>query len=169
MVRQLTFISMISIKKPPTPPKILQNRGKAETDDLCVNYQKNIQSYKTGANKFSFKRDIYGNNTVKASLKSAQHHKCFLCESRISHISYGDVEHYRPKGGIRQSEASSMLTPGYYWLAYNWENLFLACQLCNQRFKKNLFPLTNPTRRATSHTHHLRKENPLFINPSTEN
>jgi hypothetical protein len=45
--------------------------------------------------------------------------------------------------------------PGYFWLAYVWANLFLACQLCNQSFKKNLFPLADPAKRARSHLHDL--------------
>ncbi len=56
--------------------------------------------------------------------------------------------------------------PGYYWLAYRWSNLFFACQLCNQRFKKNLFPLRDPARRALSHHHDLSCEEPLLIDPA---
>ena len=56
-----------------------------------------------------------------------------------------------PKGGTRQTaDEKEMKVPGYFWLAYAWQNLFLACQLCNQRFKKNLFPLENPDERAFS-------------------
>jgi hypothetical protein len=55
--------------------------------------------------------------------------------------------------------------PGYFWLAYGWENLFFACQLCNQSFKKNLFPLADPTRRARSHLDDLTAEEPILINP----
>src|SRR5262249_10499649 len=46
-------------------------------------------------------------------------------------------------------------------------NLFYACQLCNQRFKRNLFPLKDGRRRARSHTHNLAKEEPLLVDPST--
>lgn len=62
-----------------------------------------------------------------------------------------------------------MSSNGYYWLAYDWENLFLSCQICNQRFKKNLFPLENPHSRAKSHKDDLSQEIPLFINPAAEN
>ena len=60
-----------------------------------------------------------------------------------------------------------MEQPGYFWLAYVWENLFFACQLCNQTFKQNLFPLANPTkRRARSHMDDLSAEEPLLIHPA---
>jgi Mg2+ and Co2+ transporter CorA len=81
----------------------------------------------------------------------------------VTHIAYGDVEHFRPKGGYRQSADDPLGKPGYYWLAYEWSNLFFACQLCNQRFKKNLFPLQDAARRAISHNDDLNDEEILFI------
>jgi len=157
---------MISINKPEEPPKILSEKGKTEIDALCKEYELDKADYESGKKKFEFDSGIYGSKTVKNALIKAQHGKCFLCESKITHISYGDVEHFRPKGGSRQSNDEEMKVPGYYWLAYVWENLFLACQICNQRFKKNLFPLENPKDRAVSHKSDLRKEKPLFINPA---
>jgi len=59
--------------------------------------------------------------------------------------------------------------PGYYWLAYEWDNLYLACPGCNQRHKQNLFPLQNPTGRAVNHQYSIDSELPLFIDPGKEN
>lgn len=161
---------MISIKKPKEAPKILLESGKKEIDTLCEDYSKSKADYESGKLKFNFKKSIYGGATVKNALIKAQKDKCFICESKISHNSYGDVEHFRPKGGSFQSEdEKEMKVPGYYWLAYVWNNLFLSCMLCNQRFKRNLFPLENPDERAVSHESDLDKEKPLFINPETEN
>lgn len=78
------------------------------------------------------------------------------------------MEHFRPKAAYSQDSGDALHTPGYYWLAYEWNNLFLACQLCNQQFKKNLFPLANPFARATSHKEEVAKESPLFIDPSAD-
>jgi hypothetical protein len=61
-----------------------------------------------------------------------------------------------------------MHQPGYFWLAYVWENLFLACQLCNQTFKRNLFPLADPATRATSHLDDLAAETPLLLHPGDD-
>ncbi len=160
---------MISIDKPKEPPKILREKGKTEIENLCLKFLEHKADYESGAMAFKFDSGIYGSKSVKNALIKAQHGKCFLCESKITHISYGDVEHFRPKGGSRQSNEETMKVPGYYWLAYVWENLFLACQICNQRFKKNLFPLENPKDRAISHESDLNKEKTLFINPETEN
>ncbi len=98
----------------------------------------------------------------------AQRGKCAFCESQVRHIAHGDVEHYRPKGGVRQSEDGPMEQPGYFWLAYVWENLFFACQLCNQSFKKNLFPLADPDNRARSHLDDLAAEEPMLIHPADD-
>jgi uncharacterized protein (TIGR02646 family) len=151
---------MIRVNKPHDAPGILNTKGKAKR-------RAHVAAYNRGERKWEFDAKIYGHKTVKEALIKAQHDKCFLCESKITHISHGDVEHFRPKAAYRQS-ASDALHTGYYWLAYEWSNLFLACQLCNQVFKKNLFPLSNPTARATSHKKPLSKEKSLYLDPSVD-
>jgi hypothetical protein len=99
-------------------------------------------------------------------LRTAQADKCAFCESKISATGHGDVEHYRPKKAVAQKDGDAFLRPGYYWLAYDWCNLLLACAICNQTFKRNLFPLRHPRRRARSHHDDLTREKPLLIDPS---
>jgi uncharacterized protein (TIGR02646 family) len=144
----------------PAPNKLTTD-GKAESDLLKANYD-------AGERDFKFKADIYGHPQVKDSLLTLQNGKCCFCEAQINHVSYGDVEHFRPKGGWIQ-DSEPLNTPGYYWLAYDWENLFLSCQLCNQRFKKNYFPLENNVNRAKSHHDNISSEAPLFIHLTNEN
>jgi hypothetical protein len=153
---------MIQVTKPAKAPAVLVTKGKPKR-------RAHIAAYNRGARTFSFDSKIYRHNTVKEALIKAQYDKCFLCESKITHISFGDVEHFRPKAAYRQSVSDPLQKPGYYWLAYEWSNLFLACQLCNQLFKKNLFPLANPSARAISHRHKVAREKSLFIDPSVEN
>lgn len=105
---------------------------------------------------------------MKEQLRADQHDKCCYCESYFSSTSYGDVEHFRPKAGYQQDAADALHKPGYYWLAYEWSNLYFACQLCNQRFKGNQFPLADPVSRAISHQHPLAAEQPLLPDPATE-
>ena len=159
---------MIRINKPHQVPNVLAKKGKAKRRGLCSAYSRYANDYRSGAKKFKFDSAIYGHKTVKTALIEAQHGKCSFCESRITHIAYGDVEHFRPKAGYRQLSSDELGRPGYYWLAYEWDNLFLSCQLCNQRFKKNFFPLLNPLERATSHRDDFEREEPLFINPAAD-
>jgi uncharacterized protein (TIGR02646 family) len=150
---------MISIVKP-AAPAVLQTRGAAATRQLCLDYESGIRVFD------DFDHSIYAAREVKNTLRLAQHRKCAFCESIFEATGYGDVEHFRPKGGYKQRETDQLKRPGYYWLAYEWSNLFYSCQLCNQQFKRNLFPLKDGRRRARAHTHNLTKEEPLLVDPS---
>jgi hypothetical protein len=59
--------------------------------------------------------------------------------------------------------------PGYYWLAYAWENLLWACRECNAHRKNDRFPLANPRRRARSPDDDLTGERPLLVDPVSDN
>jgi uncharacterized protein (TIGR02646 family) len=159
---------MILIRRPSSVPDVLQTKGKNRRRGHSLSYTANPAAYDSGALKFKFDRDIYAHEDVKAALKAMQHDKCAFCESKVSHIAYGDVEHFRPKGGFRQHKDHALGRPGYYWLAYEWDNLLFSCQLCNQRFKKNLFPLADPAQRARNHKDPLRRESPVMVDPSKE-
>lgn len=141
-------------------PAILKLRGKGyeETEKMKVDYD-------NGERNFSFSSRIYGHKSVKETLKQLQNHKCCFCEAKINHISHGDVEHFRPKAGYNTTRSRSLTKPGYYWLAYNFSNLFLACQICNQSYKKNYFPLADETTRAHSHHDNYQREKTLIIHP----
>ena len=152
---------MIRVTKPEQAPAILRNRGQRTTEA-------DRQAFEGGERTFRFDNTVYGAKSVKNALIKAQHGKCAFCESQVRHIAHGDVEHYRPKGGVRQNGSDPLEQPGYFWLAYVWENLFFACQLCNQSFKKNLFPLADPTKRARSHLDDLTAEEPLLIHPADD-
>jgi uncharacterized protein (TIGR02646 family) len=155
---------VIQIKKPRKPPQVLQSRGKKVTKDLSDEYDADPSAYKG----WTFDREMYGANSVKTALRKAQHEKCAFCESKVSHIAYGDVEHFRPKGGYRQRPEDPLTQPGYYWLAYDWSNLLFSCQICNQRHKRNHFPLLDAGTRARSHHDQIGKERPMFIQPDAE-
>ncbi|AUX44887.1 uncharacterized protein SOCE26_063570 [Sorangium cellulosum] len=58
--------------------------------------------------------------------------------------------------------------PGYYWLAYEWDNLLFSCGICNGTHKRNLFPLGNPEKRARSRRAKLSVEEPLLVHPAQE-
>ena len=148
---------MIKIEKPSKPPKILIGKGAKENEENCATYD-------SGQRKFEFQKKIYGAQSVKNTLLHAQHGKCCYCESRVRATSYGDVEHYRPKGAVKQVKNH----PGYYWLAYDWNNLLFSCEACNRSHKGTLFPLKNPGARARSHHDDIDDEQPLFVNPGVE-
>lgn len=113
--------------------------------------------------------DIYGHVDVKTALNNLQKGICCYCESRYDVTSYGDVEHFRPKNGWKQDKDDKELhQPGYYWLAYKWENLMYACELCNRTYKRNYFPLKYPSKRFDPADKDISGEEPLLINPYEE-
>lgn len=122
-------------------------------------------AYNSGTRKFSLKNTIYGHPTVKEALIGLQHDKCCFCERKVSAGEPGHIEHYRPKGGYKQDDLSKLVKPGYYWLAYNFDNLYFSCNRCNSSYKKNYFPLADETTRAKNHTENIANEDPLIINP----
>jgi uncharacterized protein (TIGR02646 family) len=159
---------MIRMNRPPGIPAVLAGHGTAATRRLCAAYEAAAAAYGSGEATFTFDPGIYGADEVKSALRAAQHDKCCFCDSKVTHISYGDVEHFRPKAACRQRPDGPLLRPGYYWLAYEWKNLFFCCQLCNQRFKENLFPLRKPRARCRSQHDTLPAEEPLFVSPEED-
>jgi uncharacterized protein (TIGR02646 family) len=63
-------------------------------------------------------RTRYRHADIKAALVEETHGKCAYCESKLRHVTYGDVEHVTPK----------YLTPER---TFEWANLTLACDICN--------------------------------------
>lgn len=154
---------MIKVRKTMKPRKLAED-GAAKTDIHCTEYDSEPGKYRSGEKKLKIDRNIYGSKCVKETLKQSQFSKCCYCESRFSNTSSGHVEHFRPKRGARQSGGDSMEYPGYYWLAYAWENLYYSCEICNRK-KGNLFPLVDNSKRARDHHYNIDLEQPLLIDP----
>jgi len=157
---------VVKLDKTGTPiPDALQpgNKGDIATRQLMADYD-------AGIREFEFDPNIYGHSSVKSALVGLQHGKCCFCESPFRHISPGDVEHFRPKAGFFILTGNAISKPGYYWLAYNFSNLYLSCEICNRTFKRNYFPLAYEANRVRSHHHHtdLPNESPLLIQPEED-
>jgi hypothetical protein len=67
--------------------------------------------------------------SAKAKLRIDTVKKCAYCEAPTSVVAHGDVEHFRPKSV-------------YWWLAYCFDNYLFSCQICNQLFKSDAFPIS---------------------------
>ena len=130
--------------------------------------------------------DLYkGQKAVYFDLHSNFYGKCAYCESLVAHSQPGDVEHYRPKGRITDSnnkvvmitkpDGTQIPHPGYYWLAYHHLNLLPSCTDCNRPSNANSggtligkwdqFPVKGTNAVDPGDEVH---EEPLLINPLTE-
>jgi uncharacterized protein (TIGR02646 family) len=99
------------------------------------------------------------------------HDKCAYCESKMTDVSAGTVDHYRPKGRVavkKDSKVSVVRARGYYWLAYDWRNLLPVCERCNSGGGKNdQFPTAKPLADDPKLDPDAldAREKPLLLNP----
>ena len=131
--------------------------------------QRLIDAMEAGEVLPAFQNTIYGHTIVKEQLIRDQHDKCAYCErADVTANFHGDVEHLRPKAGWIQKAGDALSSSGYYWLAYDWNNLLFSCQHCNQTHKKNHFPLRVPKKRSLSPDEDVARERPILVDPTRE-
>jgi hypothetical protein len=131
-----------------------------------------------GGSPFVIKEDLYKRR--RDELFDLYHRKCAYCEGKFRLGELGDVEHFRPKGGVRNADNSIVYVavagqqekhPGYYWLAYEPTNLFPSCSLCNRMAlgggKGERFPVEGTTRAMKPGEE--KKEKPLLLHPLDDN
>lgn len=78
----------------------------------------------------------YKHHLNKKALNDSSYGKCMYCESKVTHIDYGDVEHIKPKAAGLFPE-----------LEFAWENLGFSCAVCNTTKSNKYFneaPFVNP-------------------------
>ncbi|MCW3465889.1 AAA family ATPase [Chitinophaga nivalis] len=104
---------------------------------------------------------------IKPDLAAAFHHKCAYCEQRLYQPHQGEIDYFRPRSGVAGNK--EYLKDHYWWLAYNWDNLYLSCSTCN-RVKGNQFPLSEEASRAPigDTSFGLWNEATLLIDPCRE-
>ena len=71
-----------------------------------------------GEDPTSTQKGRYRHPQIKRQLLLETEEKCAYCESKMRHITYGDIEHVIPKS--KKPE-----------LSFVWENLTMACDVCN--------------------------------------
>jgi uncharacterized protein (TIGR02646 family) len=170
------------VRSGPVPKSLLRQQEPGEALELAIAAYTDF--FNNGAvlsqNEKVFKFTKYSEADVKEALHKIFHEKCAYCESKVIHSTNLDVEHYRPKGRVQQDREDRRGLHGYYWLAWDWNNLFPACPKCNRWFKykmqdgseetlgkKNEFPLVDDSKRVTRHNDHdkLERETPLLLDP----
>ncbi len=166
---------MISIERPQAPDFLNDPKEIWVKETIkAIEYYSSIPPKNT-----AFKFKAYNNERLKDELKKI-FTKCAYCESKYESVYDGDVEHFRPKGSIVEKNPR---TPGYYWLANEWNNLLLSCQHCNQKRKhvikankiplgkQDQFPLSDESTRVSSptNTQNIEFEKRLLLNPCLEN
>ena len=106
-------------------------------------------------------KPLWTADSVKNKLYDQHNWKCCYCEQKREKKRDSDIEHFRPK-----TEIDGEGKPGYWWLAYAWDNLFISCKNCNQAYKKTQFPLLDSNRGTFSTG--ISTEKPVLIDPVKE-
>lgn len=137
---------MRKIKKAPKP-QVLIDHAKEWTTEYCACLNAGNKPSDTVANR-------YNHPEIKSALEKETHEKCAYCESKIKHISYGDIEHILPKNKNARPD-----------LYVEWTNLTLSCEQCNRSGKRIYYdpqlPLVNPY--ADVPEEYLRDIGPLVM------
>lgn len=115
-------------------------------DDLFHFFQKKMQIWKS----------------VRSELEEMFHRKCCYCETRFGPGALSDVMHHRPKAGVKEQDGR--FPYHYSWLAFDWSNLLVSCQICN-RGKQGKFPIDGVRSPVGAVGYELFKENPRLIDP----
>ncbi len=176
---------MIRVRRGPAPDSLdgPDSSGGRETQRAVDKY---VALRNSGGDTSTFKYTfrIYSEKDVKAALNELFHLKCAYCESRFGGTQPMDVEHFRPKGMVLETDNNGQereLKPGYYWLAAGWENLLPSCIDCNRerwqeiqgqddpekQGKANHFPLAAGSNHQREHDQ-AADETPLLLNPCDE-
>ncbi len=131
---------MISVNRT-APPKNLTRHAQRWKDELLAAIEQHQQGGKKPSDTLW---DKYNKPYVRKALHEMFHDKCAYCESKISHVAYPQIEHYRPKNENK-----------YPHLTFDWQNLLLACAKCNgKEYKGDQFPLEDND-----------ENKPLLLNP----
>jgi uncharacterized protein (TIGR02646 family) len=107
---------MIKLSKVPSPQVLNQNAA-AWTAAL-------LEALARGDAPTKALKSRYNEPSIKAALVSETHGKCAYCESKLRHVTYGDIEHIIPKS----------VAPARW---FDWQNLTLACDKCNTNKSDN--------------------------------
>jgi uncharacterized protein (TIGR02646 family) len=108
---------------------------------------------------------------LKEMLLQCSHDKCWYCESKVTHVAPGDVDHWRPKNAVEECPDH----PGYWWKAFDWDNFRFSCNNCNRHNtdtennhtggKEAHFALWDESRRVRDSSGDIRLEEPLLLDP----
>lgn len=134
---------MIFVKRGKEPLVLKNNKAKWLSEYLTALNSYKVNPTKNNKKIIGDKEVKYKQAEVKRTLKTMFADKCVYCESHIGHVSYGHIEHYKPK-------------VKYPKQCFKWNNFLLGCEVCNgAQYKGIKFP--------------QKKENGPLVNPTKEN
>lgn len=142
-----------------TPSSLLNTRNSAKTREL--NRIDNARLTNVYLEKFKFR--AYKSHEIKDIVMAETNEKCCYCGIRFAVAQASPhIEHYRPKSDNKKKLQLGFNGLGYYWLAAEWDNLSISCEICNTA-KGTQFPLATHSKRYIS-SRSIYNEKPLLLN-----
>lgn len=143
----------------PPPPDLLDYHRR-EIERLRPIFEAADGEYSQKAIDFRMPRALQ--EQVRKTLIKLFRGKCAFCERDAK-----EMERFRPRWRAARADGSIDLQH-YWWLANDWENLYLCCPRCNAR-KINLFPVLGPVASPLGDRQSLIDEQPLLLDPCQDN
>jgi uncharacterized protein (TIGR02646 family) len=112
-----------------------------------------------------FVREVLRYAELRAALRSLFHEKCAYCETPVE-LSAMKVDQFRPEARAIDLDGS-LTADGYWWLAYEWSNLYAACASCEQ-MKGTRFPIGGERAAPGTRGERLAEEEPLLFDPCAD-
>ncbi|WP_189635861.1 AAA family ATPase [Pseudomonas chlororaphis] len=154
---------MLRVSRPSEIPQFLRSPHVIEERRKILDYLRRSAAERR-QRRDNLNEDLFFDRALRSALSYVFHNKCAFCETQLN--DNGHVLHMRP---LRRVEESAYQHPDYYlWLAFEWRNLFYACDFCI-KCKGDKFPIENePADFLATFTDVLKHERSLLIDPTAE-
>jgi uncharacterized protein (TIGR02646 family) len=153
---------MIRVERSPVPAFCLKPLWRRERDRV----RKFFKDPASKRRQHHFEFIMPYRTNVLEELSALFHAKCAFCERKHPKVSAINVENFRPKSGAVGKDGK--LSPDHYWwLAYEWSNLYFSCVECNQS-KGSRFPVEGERARIEATETEIRQEQALLLDPCVD-
>lgn len=154
---------MLRVKRPSVAPQFLQSHQVVEERRRIFNYLRRDSSERR-QRRDEVNEDFFFDRELLNPLGEAFKDKCAFCEMCLE--GAGNTLHMRPLRYIADFDED--YREYYLWLAFEWRNLFYACDVCIEK-KGSRFPLNSkPGNFLASYDEIVRYERSLLIDPTSE-
>lgn len=155
---------MIRINRGPMPEMFYSRKLMAAKDNLEKSYHNRDRQ-----ERLRFDDKLI--RQLRDNLIGVFSSKCAYCETKVGVSDPGTLDPFRPRNGARGLKKGQYAPMHYWWLFYEWDNMMLSCSMCNQKYKRDFFPIEEESRRVQEgmRGESLFSEGALLIDPCNEN
>lgn len=146
----------------PAPQVLSSERAQQAYDRLASQIDPNDPS---PDRRLPVNDDLIHDPEVLTALGALFRGKCAYCELPVDEDT---LDHFRPLRAASNLKERSSSYLHYYWLAYEWRNLYLSCRACNAS-KRNRFPVKGRRAPVLFSLDEVRdREDALLVDPCVD-